>query len=89
MNILDDGITVSNTDILCLRNDLIDVDSWIKDALTGKINNCKKRLIQQWMPRLVSDPTIESIPADEDDLIAFITSRPGYLNRVERDSLNV
>jgi len=70
----------------CLKNDLLDIEDWIAKAIIGKINNCKKRLIREWYPRLIADETVESIPANEDELINFITSRLDYKNRAEREA---
>jgi len=80
------GKTLSTTEESVLKNDLLDIQDWWDGALAGKINNCKKRMIQQWHPKLIADPEVESIPANEDDLIAFIVARDDYKNRVERDA---
>ena len=31
-------IKVSDTDQTVLKNDLLDIDTWVQDAMTGKIN---------------------------------------------------
>jgi hypothetical protein len=85
MIILAGGIEIEDADVLCLENDLLDIEQWIRAALLGKINNCKKRLISEWMPRLISDMDVDTIPADEDGLINMITTRPEYQNRAKRE----
>ena len=31
-------VKVSDTDQTVLKNDLLDIDTWVQDAMTGKIN---------------------------------------------------
>ena len=80
------GKTLSTTEESILKNDLLDIQDWCDGALAGKINNCKKRMIREWHSRLMADPSVESIPANEDDLVALIVARDDYKNRVERDA---
>lgn len=75
----------SATDDLCADNDLLSKKEWIKNAWMGKINNCKKRLLREWQPKLMADSNVDSIPANEEDLIMMIVSRPDYENRMQRD----
>jgi hypothetical protein len=79
-------ITINDTDLLALNNDLTDVDTWIQDAVIGKINNCKKRMVNEWQPILFNDPTVTSIPATQDDFITAVVARADYKNRVDRDA---
>jgi len=76
--------TISDTDEKILLNDIHDVDEWIKLAIAGKINNCWKRLEQEWTPKLMNDPNIESIPANKDLYVEMITSRSDDQNRSQR-----
>ena len=76
---------ISDTDKKCLKNDLLDIEDWILKAIEGKINKCKKRLVREWYPKLMADPEVDSIPANEEDLVELVTSRPDYKNRVERE----
>jgi len=69
-----------------LLNDLLDIQVWVDNAIDGKVNNCKKRMIRDWQPKLTVDPDVESIPADDDKLIALIVARDDYKTRVERDA---
>jgi len=79
------GIDITDTDALCLENDLLDVEEWIRAALWGKINNCKKRMVNEWHPRLLADETVRTLPGDIDGLVQLITSRADYQNRKQRD----
>jgi len=89
MKFLRNGIDISDSDVKCLSNDLLDIEEWITEAIRGKINNCKKRMLEEWQPRLLLDPDVRSIPAEESMLIDYITNRKDYKNREvrERDDL--
>ena len=85
MKIFPYGITISDSDYLCLTNDLLDVEVWIQNAIDGKIASCKGRLLQEWQNRLLLDESVKTVPASEDALIGFIVNRPEYKNRVDRE----
>jgi hypothetical protein len=80
--------TLTSTEETVLKNDLVDIQVWVDGAIDGKIANCKKRMILEWNPRLTADPDVESIPADDDKLIALIIARDDYKTRTERDAEN-
>ncbi len=80
------NVNISDTDKLILENDLMDIDLWIQNAVRGKINNCKKRMQQEWLPKLLNDPDLEAIPVNIDDLIALIVNRDDYQNRSDREA---
>jgi|TARA_R100000093_G_scaffold26358_1_gene14801 hypothetical protein len=79
-------VTITDADETALNNDLLDIDTWIQGAVTGKINNCKKRMVAQWQPILFADESIESIPATADGIIALVVARDDYKTRAERDA---
>ena len=79
-------VELSGTDKLVLENDLLDVEDWVKKAVEGKVNNCKKRMFNDWMPRLRQDPEIESIPANDEKLVKFICKHKDYKNRQQREA---
>jgi hypothetical protein len=79
-------VTITDADETALNNDLLDIDTWIQDAVTGKINNCKKRMIEQWRPIVFADDSVATIPANDDDFIALVIARDDYKTRAERDA---
>ena len=79
-------VTITDADETALNNDLIDIDTWIQDAVTGKINNCKKRMINTWRPIIFADDSVATIPANDDDFIALVVERDDYKTRAERDA---
>jgi hypothetical protein len=84
--------TLSDLQQKILANDLYTAadnsgfDAWIDDAVTGKINNCWKRMQQEWTTKLMNDESFtDSIPSNQADFVALITARDDYKTRKERD----
>ena len=75
---------ITDTDEKILLNNILDIQEWVDGAIDGKINNCWKRFEQEWTPKLMNDPNIESIPANKDLYVEMVTSRSDYQNRSER-----
>ena len=62
------------------------LDDWIDDAVTGKINNCWKRMQQEWTTKLMNDESFtDSIPSNQADFVALVTARSDYKTRKQRD----
>ena len=78
--------TLSSIEESVLKNDLLDVQAWVDNAINGKVNNCKKRMIAEWMPKLYADSSVDSIPASEDEIVALVVARSDYKDRAARDA---
>jgi hypothetical protein len=76
--------TLTTTEEQVLGNDLLDIQAWVDGAINGKINNCKKRMLAEWQPKLLADPAVTSLPATEEELIALIVARSDYKNATTR-----
>ena len=82
-------VKVSDTDQTILKNDLLDIDAWVQDAMTGKINNCWKRMQTEWTTKLMNDESFtDSIPSNKADFVTLVTSRSDYKDRKARDEAN-
>ena len=72
-----------------LYNDISDnagLDSWIDDAMAGKLNNCWKRFRTEWTAKLMADESFtDGIPSNKDDFVALVTARSDYQTRKQRD----
>ena len=86
--------TVTLTDIQqqILSNDLYNdtdnagLDYWIQNAVDGKINNCWKRMQQEWTTKLMNDSSFtDPIPSNRTDFVALVTARSDYKTRKQRD----
>ena len=87
--------TVSLTDLQqkILSHDLYNdvsnnngIDTWIDEAIAGKINNCWKRMRNQWTTILMDDESFtDPIPSNQADFVALVTARSDYKTRKQRD----
>lgn len=87
--------TVSLTDLQqkILSNDLYNdmsnnsgLDTWIQNAVDGKINNSWKRFQQEWTTKLMNDESFtDPIPSNQADFVALVTARSDYKTRKQRD----
>ena len=78
--------TLTATEESVLKNDLLDVQDWVTKAIDGKVSNCKKRMIAEWLPKLYADDSVSSIPASEDEIVALVVARSDYKDRAARDA---
>jgi len=79
-------IEVDDNQQAMLNNDLVDINQWVQDAMTGKINNCWKRMQQDWTTKLMNDESFtDPIPSNQADFVKLITARSDYKTRKQRD----
>ena len=78
-----------------LSNDLYNdtdnagLDNWIQDAVDGKLNNCWKRMQQEWTTKLMNDESFtDSIPSNQADFVKLILAHKDYKNRKAREDAN-
>jgi len=75
-----------------LYNDMSDnagLDKWIQDAVAGTINNCWKRMKNNWTTKLMDDESFtDPIPSNQTDFVNLVTARSDYKNRKTRDDEN-
>ena len=80
-------VTINDTDQLLMKNDLLDINQWVQDAVTGKQNNCWKRFRTEWTTKLIDDESFtDPIPSNKDAFVTLVTSRDDYKNRAARDA---
>ena len=79
-------IEVDDTQQSILNNDLVDINTWVQDAMTGKIINCWKRKQREWTDKLMNDRSFtDPIPSNQADFVKLILARSDYKNRKARD----
>ena len=82
-------ITLNDTQQAIMNNDLLDIKTWIEDAVAGKQNNCWKRMQTEWTTKLMNDDSFtDSIPSNQADFVTLVTGRSDYQTRSERDEAN-
>ena len=75
-------ITDEEYKIFC--HGIIDPELWIKNAIAGKINNIKKRLVPSVVNEMIADSGVTTIPADEDEICNYKFNQEDYKNAKER-----
>ncbi len=80
-------IEINDIEEKVLKHDLLDIQQWVQDAVNGKINNIKKRLLKEAQEKLFVDPEIDSIPAAESGFLELYFSRPYYKDRTKREEI--
>ena len=85
-------ITLTDLQQKILSNDLyndtdnVGIDDWIQGAIDGKLNNCWKRMQQEWTTKLMNDDSFtDAIPSNKADFVALVTARSDYQTRKQRD----
>ena len=79
-------VELSDTEQAILKNDLLDLDAWLQAAMTGKVNNCWKRMQSEWTTKLMKDDRFtDPIPSNQADFVTLVTARSDYKDRVARD----
>jgi len=80
-------VEVTDTEQAILHNDLLSIDDWLQGAMNGKKAHCWKRMQQEWTTKLMNDESYtDSIPSNQADFVALVTSREDYVTRTERDA---
>ena len=80
-------VTIDDTEQATMLNDLLDINQWVQDAVTGKKNNTWKRMQQEWTVKLMNDASFtDAIPSNKADFVTLVTARSDYKTRAERDA---
>ena len=78
-------VTIDDTDQKSMKNDLVDIEAWVQDAVAGKKNNCWKRFQQEWTTKLMNDSSFtDPIPSNKTDFVNLVTARSDYKDRATR-----
>jgi hypothetical protein len=79
-------VEVTDTEQAVMLNDLLSINDWVHSAVTGKKNNCWKRMQTEWTTKLMNDASFtDSIPSNQADFVTLVTARADYQTRTERD----
>ena len=80
--------SISDIEMKILKHDIYDKDNesnplslWVSGSITGKINNCYKRMQSEWIPKLMADSSVNAISASRDDFVNQVINRSDYSNR--------
>jgi len=73
---------ITAQDLQIMLNIVPTVESWVLEALIGRINHAKKRLLNEYRPTYFADSNVNT----DDEIIAAVFAADGYKTRAERDS---
>tara|TARA_X000001388_G_C2216209_1_gene117323 strand:+ start:976 stop:1263 length:288 start_codon:yes stop_codon:yes gene_type:complete len=80
--------SISDIEMEILKHDIYDINNsgnplslWVSGSITGKINNCYKRMQSEWIPKLMADSSVVAISASRDDFVNQVINRSDYSNR--------
>ena len=66
--------SISDVEMERLKHDIYDINNssnplslWVSGSITGKINNCYKRIQSEWIPKLIADSSVNAISASRDE----------------------
>ena len=76
--------TLTSVEESVLMHDILDANEWVVSALNGKINNVKKRMLEEARQVLYADESVTQITASDDEIIRMYVARDDYKNRAER-----
>lgn len=78
---------VPDSAVLALKDKLqgeAGVLEWIKNAIAGKVHNCRKNMRSEWAQKLIDEEILP--PKNDDDFIALVVARPDYKDRETREA---
>ena len=80
--------SISDIEMEILKYNIYDTDNesnplslWVSGSITGKINNCYKRMQSEWIPKLIADSSVSAISASRDEFVNQVINHPDYSNR--------
>ena len=77
-------VTIDDTDQKIMKNDLVDIDAWVQDAVIGKKNNTWKRFQSEWTKKLMDDESFtDAIPSNKTDFVNLVLARPDYKTKLQ------
>jgi hypothetical protein len=72
------GIYLADTDADCVLAYVRDIKDWILGALMGQVNRGRKKMIKEYHPVILADPSVATMPSNEYQLIDMIVARSDY-----------
>ena len=79
-------VNIDDTNEKILKNDLLDLNQWVQDAVVGKENNAWKRFQTEWTTKLMNDSSFtDPIPSNKTDFVNLVTARSDYKTRQQRE----
>ena len=81
LNVLDEA-NITAQDLQVMLHHVPTVESWVTEALIGKVNHSKKTLLNEHRATYFANPNVNT----DDEIIAAVFAADDYKTRVERDA---
>lgn len=79
-------LTINDTDIKTLNNNVVDIEHWCKKAVEGQINFCWNEMRSEWTTKLMNDDSFtDPIPSNKTDFVNLVTTRSDYKTAQQRN----
>ena len=72
------GITIADLSANCILAYVQNLEEWAIGVVQGQVNRGKKKMIAQYHPIIMADPSVSTMPGTEDGLITMILARSDY-----------
>lgn len=84
MKLFQNGLEISDTDAMILKEDMEDIETWIRAQISNKTQMAKEAFKNRWLAKLEQDEEVLFYPKKLNDMIQFIISRPYFRTRAEK-----
>jgi hypothetical protein len=72
------GITIADFAANCILAYVQNLSEWVIGSLQGQVSRGRLKMIRQYHPIILADPSVTTMPATEDGLINMIVARSDY-----------
>ena len=72
------GITIADLSANCILAYVQNLEEWAIGVVQGQVNRGKKKMMAQYHPIIMADPSVSTMPGTEDGLITMILARSDY-----------
>jgi chemotaxis regulatin CheY-phosphate phosphatase CheZ len=79
-----DSANITEQDLKIMLDVVPTVESWVLEALIGRIAHHKKKMLQEHRVTYFADANVNT----DDEIIAAVFGADGYKTRAERDAAN-
>ena len=79
-------LTINDIDVKTLKNNVVDIELWCKQAVEGQINFCWNEMRSEWTTKLMNDDSFtDPIPSNKTDFVNLVTARSDYKTAQQRN----
>jgi hypothetical protein len=72
------GLQIDDEGAACILSRRDNIEDFVVGALLGRISKGKKLIVREYQPKMLEDPDVVEMPANEEELITMILARSDY-----------